>query len=284
MERVAEADAALYVPDGDRFVPTVYTQGPWDPNAQFGGAPNALVATLVERTPSLAPMQLARLTTDLMRPVPLQPITPEVRVVREGKKIQVVSVCLLADGVEVVRSTALRLRRTDLGLDGLPDGREPTPLPEPRAADEDPFPAHSHGGRMATEYLHEATGGYYFAPTWVRLRVDVVAGEHPRPVARMAHAADLASGGPHRLSTPVTWINADLTVNVVREPVGDWLRIDGAGWVGGNGMGQAQSVMADTEGVVASITAVRLVDHPGPDGHTLPPAATQPVKDGVARS
>ncbi|HVX23265.1 MAG TPA: thioesterase family protein [Acidimicrobiales bacterium] len=282
MRRVAEEGAALYVPDGARFVPTVYAQGPWDANAQFGGAPNALVATLVERTPALAPMQLARLTTDLMRPVPLQPITAEVRVVREGKKIQVVAVSLLADGIEVVRSTALRLRRADLGLEGLPDGREPVALPGPRPVDADPFPPEPHGGRLATEYLHEATGGHYFDPTWVRLRVDVIAGERPLPVARVAHAADLASGGPHRFTVPVTWINADLTVNMVREPAGDWLQIDGGGWVGGHGLGQAQAVMSDTGGVVASVTAVRLVDRPGADGHTLPPALVQPERHRLA--
>jgi len=283
VQRVAEEGAALYVPDGGRFVPTRYAQGPWDANAQFGGAPNALVATLVERTPTLVPMQLARLTTDLMRPVPLEPLTPEVTVVREGKKIQVVAVSLRAGGVEVVRSTALRLRRADLGLGGLPDGREPNPLPGPRPVDEDPFPPEPHGGRLATDYLHEASGGHYFDPTWVRLRVDVIAGERPVPVARMAHAADLASGGPHRLTVPVTWINADLTINVVREPTGEWLQIDGAGWVSGNGMGQAQAVMSDTDGVVASITAVRLVDLPGADGHTLPPALIQPKRHRPAR-
>lgn len=272
MQRVTEDGAALYVPDGDRFVPTVYSQGPWDPDAQFGGAPNALIATLVERMPAPAPMQLARLTTDLMRPVPLQPISPEVRVIREGKKIQVVAVSLRAGGVEVVRATALRLRRVTLGLDRLPDGREPVALPGPRPVDADPFPPDPHGGRLATEYLHEASGGHYFQPTWVRLRVDVVAGERPLPAARVAHAADLASGGPHLFKVPVTWINADLTINMVREPASQWLQLDGAGWVGGNGIGQARSVMTDTDGVVASITAVRLVDRPGPDGQVLPPA------------
>ncbi len=270
---------ALYVPDGRRYVPTRYTQGPWHPNAQFGGAPNALVATLVERTPSIAPMQLARLTTDLMRPVPLHPITPEVRVVRDGKKVQVVAVSLFADGTEVVRSTALRLRRTDLDLGELPDGRSDNPLPtQPRSTDENPFPPAPHGGRLAIEYLHEVTGGYYYRPTWVRLRVDVIAGEAALPVARMAQVADMAGGGSIWSELPVTWINADVTLNVVREPTGQWLKLDVGGWVAEAGMGQAQATMSDTDGVVASVTAVRLVDLPA-DGDIRPPALRARVDD-----
>lgn len=263
MLHAVEIGAALYERDGDSYIPTVYCQGPWDPNSQFGGSPAALVATLVERMPSLAPMQLARLTTDLLRPIPMSPLTADVRVVREGKRIQVVAASLMAGGVEVARSTALRLRRTDLEVDGLPDGRYPNPAPtSPRPTDEDMYPApHAHGSRRAMEYLFEEFGGHYSDPSWVRLRVDVIAGDAPAPVASVAYLADTASGiGTRRRELPVTWVNADVAVNIVREPSAEWLSLDGRGWVARSGSGQVQATVYDTEGVVATVSMVRLVD------------------------
>ena len=67
---------ALFIADGDRFVPTVHTRGPWDPQAQHGGPPAALIARAVEAVPADAPMHVARLTVELLRPVPLTPLLP----------------------------------------------------------------------------------------------------------------------------------------------------------------------------------------------------------------
>ena len=259
-----EKDAALFVPDGNRYVPTHYCQGPWDPGAQFGGSPAALLATLVDTTPSLVPMQVARLTTDLMRPTPLTPLTAEVHVIREGKKIQVVVASLFADSVEVARATALRVRRASVEADSLPDGRSSNPLPtRPKPVEEDPFAANLHGSRLAMEYLFEGSGGYYSHPGWVRLRIDVIAGQRPLPVARLAYTADTASGLGHVRTVPISWINADVALNVVREPVGEWLSLDGRSWIGHTGTGQVQATMSDTEGVVSTVSMVRLVDPPG---------------------
>jgi hypothetical protein len=259
-----EKDAALFVRDGDRYLPTHYSQGPWDPGAQFGGSPNALLATLIDTTPSLVPMQIARITTDLMRPVPLTPLTPEVRVIREGKKIQVITASLLADGIEVTRATALRIRRALVEPDERLDGRSPNPLPsQPRSIDLDPFTSPDPpGSRQAMEFLFEGSGGHYGHPGWMRLRVDVIAGERPRPVARLAYAADTASGVGHVRTVPINWINADVALNVVREPAGEWLSLEGRSWIGHTGTGQVQATISDTDGIVATVSVVRFVDSP----------------------
>jgi hypothetical protein len=62
---------------------------------------------------------------------------------------------------------------------------------------------------------------------------------------------------------PISWINADVALNVVREPVGEWLSLDGRSWIGHTGTGQVQATMSDTEGVVSTVSMVRLVDPPG---------------------
>jgi hypothetical protein len=47
---------AIYLPAGQsRFLPTELARGPWDPGAQHGGAPAALIARAVERVESAVP-------------------------------------------------------------------------------------------------------------------------------------------------------------------------------------------------------------------------------------
>ena len=243
-------------------MPTHLTQGPWDPNAQFGGSPAALLATLIEQVPTLAPMQMARFTVDLLRPVPLDALTADVQIVREGKRIQVVAASLLCGSTEVARSTALRIRRIDLGDRVLPDGACDNPLPsEPRGVDNEPFPmGPRHGARLAVEYWYEGKGGYYWDPTWVRLRVDVIAGQPATPLSRLAYTADLASGIGVARELPVSGINADLAINVIRYPEGEWLCLGGRGWISRQGIGQVQATISDTGGITAAVSMARLVD------------------------
>lgn len=96
----------------------------------------------------------------------------------------------------------------------------------------------------------------------MRLRVDVIAGERSRPVARLAYVADTASGVGNDRSLQVSWINADVAINVVREPTGEWLSIDGQSWLGRTGSGQVQATISDTEGIASAVSMVRLVDPP----------------------
>ena len=259
---VTDPTDALFERDGELFVPTEYAQGPWDPNAQFGGSPAALLSTLIERVPTLTPMGIARFTIDLLRPVPMDPLTADVRVVREGKRIQVVAASLFAHGTEVARATALRIRRIDLGTQALPDGRRETPMPTtPKPTNVETYAApQPHGSRRAVEYLFEEVGGYFYDPAWVRLRVGVLKGEAVSPIALVTYTADMGSGMGVSMELPVRGINADVTVNVLRYPETQWLRLTGTGWISGEGIGQSHGEIHDTSGLVALVSLARVVD------------------------
>lgn len=62
---------ALFLADGDQFVPQDVARGPWDPTALHGGPTAALLARAVEghEADPAQPMRVARLTVDLLRPV-----------------------------------------------------------------------------------------------------------------------------------------------------------------------------------------------------------------------
>ena len=86
---------AIFRVDGDSVATSPHAAGPWDPSMQHGSPPAALVVWAAEAIPTPVPMRIARVTVDLMRPVPVAPLTIESEVLREGRKIQLCAIRLL---------------------------------------------------------------------------------------------------------------------------------------------------------------------------------------------
>lgn len=264
---MSSAPDALYLPDGDLYVPTSLTTGPWSPDAQHGGAPSALLVHAIEAVDAPVPVQIARLSFELLRPVPLTPLRIRTDVLRPGKKVQLVQASLLADDTEVVRATALRIRRADL------------PVP-PEARPDDPTPpGHEHGQslsfpgappaegltfhRDANEILF-VDGGFDRpgpATGWIRLRYPVVAGHPTTPTMRLAGAADFGNGFSWAVPRGEwLFINPDLTVHVVREPVGEWICLRSTTLPGDTGVAAAESALYDAQGRVGRSVQSLLLD------------------------
>src|ERR1700727_127553 len=87
---------AIYRVEGNRVTTSPDAAGPWDPGMQHGSAPASLVVWAAEAIPTPVPMRIARVTVDLMRPVPLAPLTLETEVLREGRKIELCAIRLSA--------------------------------------------------------------------------------------------------------------------------------------------------------------------------------------------
>ena len=58
-----------------------------------------------------------------------------------------------------------------------------------------------------------------------------------------------------------TFLNADLTINFFRAPVGDWLAIDAETWVGPDGRALARSKLADRQGLFSQATQSLLLQN-----------------------
>ena len=66
---------------------------------------------------------------------------------------------------------------------------------------------------------------------------------------RAVVASDFSNGVSPALDfSRWTFINADLTVSLAREPVGDWVLLDSESWIGPDGAGLAVSRLADQRG------------------------------------
>src|SRR5215468_9408355 len=128
---------AIFRVDGDRVAVSPNAAGPWDASMQHGSAPASLVVWAAERIATSVPMRIARVSIDLMRPVPLKPLTLETEVLREGRKIQLCAVRLRADGVLAVAATVLKMKLQKQGVP-LDVGGPKVTLPGPDSAPEDP--------------------------------------------------------------------------------------------------------------------------------------------------
>jgi Thioesterase-like superfamily len=256
-----ELPDAVFHRDGNRFVPTELARGPWDPNAQHGGPCAALLAQLIEQHEIGPPAHVARMTVELLRPVPMQAIELRARTLRPGKKVQLVEASVLAGETEVVRATALRIRLADVAFADAPDDRL---IPGPSTKLRERFEnvgGVNFGFAMDMSVARGEIGVPGPAAVWFRLGVPVVAGEEPTPLMRVAAAADFGNG----ISGAATWdqhlfINPDLTIYLHRLPAGDWVGLDARTWPTHEGVGVADAALYDEGGRIGRSVQALLLD------------------------
>jgi hypothetical protein len=244
-------DAFFVREDARRYVPTELTRGPWDPDAQHAGPPAALLGTALERHQARPDAQVVRVTCEILRPVPLAPLTVATERLRPGRSVELLAATLSADDEPVMRATAWRVRTADLALD-VP--AEPPP-PGPGSAQEKPFfPTGETVGYHTAMEVRFVRGGFTEqgrATAWMRMRHPLIAGEAPSPLARVLIAADSGNGVSGVLDyRRWLFINTDLTVYLHREPVGEWVCLDATTTVEPHGVGLATSVIADEHAVI----------------------------------
>lgn len=253
--------AAVFTVDGDRFLPSDAARARWYPDALHGGPVAALFARQVERVPAAVPMMVVRLTVDLMRPVPTRPLTVTTRVVREGRRIQVVDATMEADGTVVARASALRIRLLDLPVPEHPR-RDPVPGPDHlprypmRDADGDWFHTRAAEARFVEGDFYEPGP----ATVWIRLTLPIVAGEDPTPFQAAAAFSDFGNGLSRVLPAGWLFINADLTVYLHRYPVDEWVCLRSRTDLDDDGIGLAQSELFDRNGAIGHAVQGLVVD------------------------
>ena len=254
---MSTAASSAYVEiDARRYETTALTRGPWDPGHQHGGPPIALVGRAIVRAAAeLGMNHLARLTANLVRPVPIAPLEVEVWTDYAGRNVAHFAARLSAGGREVVRFTAVAQREAPLELPAQALPRAPKAPAELEAV---AFP-HRAGvtGYHDLVELRVAQGTLTRGPcaVWFRLRHPLVAGETPGALERVAVAADSGNGISAELDFK-RWIfvNSDLTINLLRAPEGEWICIDARTLLGPRGGGVAEASVFDERGLVGRST------------------------------
>lgn len=262
------ADALFSRLDADQVLPGPPARGPWSPDSLHGGPVAALLGGAAEEL--LEDLHPARATIELLRPVPVAPLTVRTALVRPGRKVRLVSAQVSTDdGTVVATATVLGIRRAEVDVPAATIDEAP-PGPDAVAA--------ALRGSVATtvdyDAFHNVGVEHRFvrgdfehvgpATDWIRLRVPVVDGAPTTPFQRVLAAADFGNG-ISRLSDFATtlFINPDLTVHLHRLPAGEWVCLEAVTALEGHGVGLAQSALWDEAGPLGRSLQSLLVEPRG---------------------
>ena len=178
--------------------------------------------------------------------------------VRPGRSVELIEGTLSGeDGTPLIRARAWRIRTENLALDAEPPAESPPPGPD--AAHERPFfDTGVDVGHHSAMDIRFVSGGYREpgpALAWFRMRVALVAGEEIEQRDRVLVAADSGNG----VSAPLDYhrwmfINADLSVALLRLPRGDWVCLDATTWTQPDGIGLTDAALYDEDGLLGRAT------------------------------
>ena len=243
---------AFFIPLGDnRFQPTEHTVGPWSPDSQHGGPPSALLSRAIQAAGEHTDFHVARLTFEILGPVPTTPLTVTAEVVRPGRSVELVEASLSSETHEVMKARAWRIKETGPhSLDEVVPPSQQPPGPD-QGEDLPKFNDTGYLNAMDTSFIAGSFVEKGPATAWFRMRYPLIAGEEPSPLTRVLMAVDSGSG----ISAAIDWakfmfINPDLTVYLHRLPRGEWVCMDGVTTPGENGVGIAMTTLFDLEGQI----------------------------------
>lgn len=266
---MAECDpmpaACFFERDGDLYRATELTRGPWDPDAQHGGPPAALLGRELDRAGQIAAARLTRVSVEILRPVPIAPLRVTAEIVRGGRRVELIEGTLSdEDGRELMRARGWRISTAALDVsDRVEPPVRALPGPDEVAGEPEFFPTgHDVGYHTAME-VRVVEGGFMElgpATAWFRMRQPLVDDEPPAPVERVLCAADSGNGISGALDyRRFVFINTDLTVNLLREPDGEWVCLDSVTYAEPDGTGLSDTALHDERGPIGRATQSLLV-------------------------
>jgi Thioesterase-like superfamily len=253
--------SAFWIPEGEHvFRATIHTQGPWNPQFQHGGPPAALLVRQMEQCAPRPEMVLARVAIDILGPIPLATLQATARIVRPGRRVELLEAFLEYEGRPVMHASGWRIQVPSMRPPVTETGTVP-PLPL-QEDDVTARPEWQCGFLAATEWRF-VRGSYALpgsAVVWTRLRYPLIEGEEVTPAQRLLAAADSANG----ISSPLdirSWqfVPPELTVHCLRPPVGEWICLDARTQIQSEGVGLTTADLYDERGLVGRSAQALLI-------------------------
>jgi hypothetical protein len=264
----------LYRRSGVVYAPTEWAGSPWSRELQHGGPVCGLIASAAEAAAGETGLRVVRISVDLYRPTPLQPLTLAWQFLRRGRRLALVEVSLRHGDADVTRGTALLLAPSGELASTWRQPDPPPPGPEGQSAIQ----------FMPREYLAKVPPGFHrsvevrlaedeLGPAlWATTPLDLIEGQATSALVRAAMLSDLTFALSGRLLlrrrlVPVdpprlALINADVTLYLERPPEGDWIAM-------------RHGSVSDLDGI--GIAEVVQLDHRGRYGRSLQALVANPV-------
>lgn len=248
---------------GGRFRSGPATAGPWSEHAQHGGPPAALLGRALEELDEGRPRTIGRFTMDILGPVPVQELQVTASVLRPGRTVSLRQSELSdASGRVVARAQGWAFPEASPSSTG-PGGLG---VPLGHRADDGHHEEHPPGwwrgylDSVEWRWIEGAVTQPGPAVIWMRPHLRLVPDEDLSPLQRLLACVDSASGVSAALDTAEwNFMNTELSVHVVRPPIGEWVCLRAETTLGPGSVGLAASEVYDEHGLVARSAQALLV-------------------------
>lgn len=245
-------DAYLTALGGDRYLPSEHASGAWQPGELHFAPLGGLLTHAVERHRAAAggaPLLLSRIAFDILGFLALEEIAVRVETRRPGRTIELTEATASIAGRDVAVARAWHSMAGDTAAVA---GGAADPLPPASSARPAAFDAAWGGGFVRSLELRqtgEAVPGR--STSWISSRHPLIEGEAVSPLARWIGLVDVVNGVAVR-ATPDAWMfpNLDLTVHLLRQPVGGSIGMDTTVAFGPTGQGITGAELHDELGHV----------------------------------
>jgi hypothetical protein len=235
--------------------------GPWSPELQHGGPPNALLVHVAEELAAASTgrddLVAMRTAAEFVGPVPVAPVTITAAVVRAARSAVLVDAALDADGRPCLHARVWLVRRGSTAeVAGAAAAADAPPEDAPGLDVDFPY-ARTIEWRMVRGSMRQPGP----AAGWARPRLPVVAGTALSGLQRAALIGDSASGLSSVLSWDVwSFLNVDLDVHLARPLDGEWLLMEAETRLGPEGTGLTRSTLSDAAGPVGATLQTLVVE------------------------
>jgi hypothetical protein len=254
----APSSRAIDGVDVEWFTPTDHCRGPWDADACHAGPPTGLLVRAMQGV--LPDVRLTRITVELAKPIPMAGFRVDVEVTRRGKSVAGTRAAIV-DGDGIVRVIAVGLHVAEQEPPMFSAALDNSGLATPRLADAQPgpFPIDATRHHGLPGFSGDAVRMRYWrgeeqepGPTtaWMNT-ARLLPDETPSPFQAICPLADCGNAfGRHADTSEVAFVNADLTIALHRDPVGEWFGTRAVSWWQPGGVGLAEALLFDDQGPV----------------------------------
>jgi hypothetical protein len=268
-ESTAPPEIAYFERRGDTYHPRPIARGGWGPLVS-GHVMGGLLGWAVERfvdDPDLLP---ARLTVDLSRPCPLEPVEVRTREIRGGKRLRLIEAVAREDDTLVAQASGLFLRRGEQPTGDIWTSQvEMPPIPRDVQPQDHSLFVRTYGWGMPIQNPDQNWSGVDGVKyTWLRLTQPLIDDEALTPFTRAAMAADVTASLVNWSSQGLKFINADYTLTLSRLPQGSLIGLASLDHSTQDGVATGSVAVFDELGQIGGATSVSVAQN----GFQPPPA------------
>lgn len=259
-----EVEAFYERAGADAFSPSRATTSAWDDALQHGSPPTALLARMITERHPRDDMRIARIGAEFLGPIPRSTVVVRTRVVRPGKRIELLEGVLEANGREVVTARIWRIATKAAGT--VPAGVTPPdtvpPLP-PEQPQSNNFGIDDWGYAKAFDwrFVRGGLGTIGPAAVWTRVRIPLIRDEPQHALDRLLLVVDSANGISGEVS-PREWLFVPPTIALalMRYPTGEWTFMEARTMLSEDGIGVTSARYGDRLGYLGTGTQALLIE------------------------